>query len=54
MKISQIILFALILINLGIEMGRHGQKKEGKHNFFITLFSAIILFFLYINAFSND
>lgn len=54
MKISQIILFSLLLINLGIDMARHDQEKKGKHNFFITLFSAIILFFLYVNAFSND
>lgn len=37
------------VLNLGIELARHGEIEEKEHNFFITLFSQVIsLFIIYM------
>lgn len=42
MGIWQIIYIALIAMGLGITLVKHGDYKEGKHNFWISLISAAI------------
>ena len=48
----QIILIILYAISLGIIITKHGEDKEGKHNFVVTLISnAVVLGILYWGGF---
>jgi hypothetical protein len=35
----QIIWFVIALLNLGVELARHGEERTGEHNFFNSLIS---------------
>ena len=45
-----IAVLVLMVLGMGIEMGRHGEKKDGTHNFFISLLSALIYIWLLIKG----
>lgn len=45
--IAMIILYAL---SLGGEMSKHGQKREGTHNFYVTLVTCLVLVFIIYKA----
>lgn len=50
--IPQIIIIAIVLINLGIQLALHGEDYCGKHNFWSALLAAAIeLFILYKGGF---
>jgi len=36
----QIIFLALIVFNLGFTLAKHGEPKQGKENFWVSLISA--------------
>lgn len=48
----QILYVSLLLIDFGLEAGKHGQNKKGKHNARATLIAnSIILAILYFGGF---
>lgn len=48
MNIYFIILICIYILNLGIELAKHGEEKTGEHNFFNALIgSAIGIILLY-------
>lgn len=48
----QITLLAILALNLGINLARHGERKNEKYNFFIALFGiGLDLFLLYMGGF---
>lgn len=42
MGIPQIIIVILYALNIGIELTRHGEPKQGNHNAFYTLIGTAI------------
>jgi hypothetical protein len=48
MGIPQIILCALVTLNIGVALAKHGEPRTGKYGFFSSLFSAAIMFTLLI------
>lgn len=46
MGIPQIIMIILFAMDLGLNLAKHGENKEGKYNFWIALISVIIEFFI--------
>lgn len=40
----------LIVFNLGSSITNHGEPRKGNENFFLTLFSSILSFYLVYNA----
>ena len=40
--------FGLAFVSLLIDANRHGKIKEGKHNFWISLWSTALSIFVYI------
>lgn len=44
---GEIAILVLIIANLCLSAYLHGKPKEGDHNFFITLVSAILAIMLY-------
>ncbi len=42
----QIVFAGLMFINLGIALVKHGEPKEEKYNFFITLISVLLDFWI--------
>ncbi len=43
MKVPQIIYLALIMMDIGISLAKHGEPKNEKYNVWITLASAAII-----------
>lgn len=43
MGIPQIIIIVLYAMNLGINLVKHGEPLEGKHNVIVTLVSTIVI-----------
>lgn len=48
--IATIILLTLLAMGLGISLAKHGEPKDGTHNFWTTLFIVIIELVLYYYA----
>lgn len=48
--VATIILLALILVNLGIHLAKHGEPREDKYNFWLYLIATIIELVLYYYA----
>lgn len=44
------VLLALHLLDLGINLGKHGEPKDGKYNFYTSLIATGIVIFLYYKA----
>lgn len=44
MKVPQILYLALMMMDVGINLAKHGQPRDGQYNFWITLGSAAMLF----------
>lgn len=44
------VLLTLHLLDLGINLGKHGEQKDGKYNFFTSLIASGIIIFLYYKA----
>ena len=40
----------LYALSLGVTLAQHGKPKEGKQNFWLSLFTIILQLFLIINA----
>ena len=40
--IATIILLAIMLIDLGINLAKHGEYKDGRYNFWATLIAVVI------------
>ena len=52
--IPQLIYIALSLISLGIILAKHGEVKDGKHNFFTSLLLTVLVYWLlYEGGFFN-
>lgn len=50
MMFCRIALVVMYVLAVGIELGCHGQRKEGYHNFWTTLIGAGIQFALLIGG----
>ena len=50
MNIAAMIIAWLALVNLGMDIAKHGQARQEKHNGWITLFATIITMILYYYA----
>lgn len=48
--IATIIIISLTIFNLGLELAKHGQPKEGEHNFLKNLIATLVTYFLYESA----
>lgn len=48
--IATIVLLVLLVLDLGINLGKHGEPKGGEYNFWITLLSVAIMLYLYYKA----
>ena len=46
MNVAKIILIALILIENGFVLAKHGEPKKGKYNYLSTLLQTILLIVL--------
>lgn len=52
--IYAIIILVLIVLGVGVDLAKHGEPKEGKHNFWLTLFvAALEIWLLYKAGFFN-
>jgi|WetSurMetagenome_2_1015567.scaffolds.fasta_scaffold37656_9 hypothetical protein len=50
--IAQILILGLLILSLGISLAKHGEPKNGKENFFITLLGvALQITLLYFGGF---
>jgi len=55
MKTPQIIVLVIVFINLLLMANQHGKKKDGEHNFWVSLISQILtLALLYWGGFFNN
>lgn len=43
-------LLAMHLLNLGVNLGKHGEPKDDKYNFFTSLIATGFIMFLYYKA----
>ena len=50
MNWAEIILITIGVMNLGIELGKHGEMKEERYNFWNALLATAIAFILYYYA----
>lgn len=41
-----IALLVIYVLNLGVELGKHGKPREGKHNFWLGVVGSLIGVFL--------
>ena len=48
--VATIVLLVLLVFDLGFNLGKHGEPKDGKYNFWITLLSVAIVLYLYYKA----
>jgi hypothetical protein len=48
--VATIVLLVLLVLDLGINLGKHGEPKSGEYNFWITLLSVAIMLYLYYKA----
>lgn len=46
----QITWFVLVLISLGVSVGKHGEPKEGNHNFWYSLIGTVIAFWIFYSG----
>lgn len=53
--IAAIILIALMFIDLGINIAKHNERKEGKYNWWSTLIALVInlVLFYFAGLFNN-
>lgn len=40
----------LYVLSLGLHLGKHGQPREDKYNFWVSLFALALNLFLVVNA----
>lgn len=50
MIICKIVLLAFLAMNLGIHLGKHGEPRTGRYNFWIELVAAATTLALYFGA----
>lgn len=48
--IASSILLVLVILNIGISLARHNQVEVKKHNFWVSLFSAVVQLALFYYA----
>ena len=48
--IATIVLISMMLIQLGINIGKHGEKKDSEYNWWATLIAMVIELVLYYFA----
>ena len=48
--IATIILLVLHVLDLGINLGKHGEPKSGNYNFWVSLICSTIIIYLYYKA----
>lgn len=48
--IATIILLVLHVLDLGINLGKHGEPKKGNYNFWVSLICSAIIIYLYYKA----
>lgn len=48
--IAAICLLVLLVLDLGINLGKHGEPKDDEYNFWTTLLSVAIMLYLYYKA----
>ena len=48
--IATIVLLVLLVLDLGINLGKHGEPKDGKYNFYTSLLCVAIILYLYYKA----
>ena len=46
MGIPQFLIVSLYAMSLGMSLANHGKPREGKHNFWIALFTYVIIMIL--------
>lgn len=52
MNIWSIVVIVLYTLSLGVDLAKHGQKRSGEYNFWVSLLSfGIIMFCLYMGGF---
>lgn len=48
--IATIVLLVLLVLDLGINLGKHGEPKGDEYNFWLSLLSVTIMLYLYYKA----
>lgn len=48
--VATIVLLVLLVLDLGFNLGKHGEPKDGKYNFWTTLLSVALILYLYYKA----
>lgn len=44
------VILGIYVLNLGLNLGKHGEPKDGEYNFFTSLIATGIMMFLYYKA----